>query len=87
MPNYADPRIYEIISHAQLEALQAAGYMLVPEKDVREVIRHTDWIDDLISKAVNVLEERYLRHPNSHGIYHLEHRLEIFFLTFLSGSI
>lgn len=48
MPNYDDPRIFEIITPMQLQVLHDAGYMLVCEKEVRDAIAHAGWLDELM---------------------------------------
>jgi len=74
MPIYDDPRIYEIITPMQMNALQDLGYMLVREREVRDVVLYDVWLDELLT---NMLEKRFEQHPNDGGIYHLRHRLQI----------
>lgn len=77
MPNYDDPRIFEVITKAQLESLHNAGYILVREKEVRDAVLESDWIDEMMEKAEYYLKRRLYIHPGGAGIYHLRHRLQI----------
>jgi hypothetical protein len=77
MPDYSDPRIFEIITPTQLQTLQNEGYMLVRQSEVRDLLIESEWLTELFNKAVNILRERDLEHPGSAGIYHLRHRVEI----------
>ncbi|MBP1934286.1 hypothetical protein [Ammoniphilus resinae] len=79
MPNYDDPRLLEILTPSQMEAIKEAGYMLVPAKEVREIVKDYDITDDLIDKVVEIFESRIERSfREEYGYYHLRNRIDIF---------
>jgi uncharacterized protein YutE (UPF0331/DUF86 family) len=71
MPNYDDPNIFKIITQMQFDALLDVGYMVVPEKEVRNVVLYDEWKDNLFESAIDLLETAKSMHPNSAGIYYL----------------